>query len=135
MPPQHQHEAARYHEDPIPDSPSPLFCLFKLNQNGEMLVLCLDSISTLTWQQPNIHLPTVTWQQPGTPGPIKGAAWPLFSLLLLLLSLASFPLAPPPHSLPPSLHAVIAGLYFSTLSSSLPFSAPTTLSTSLPTPK
>ena len=58
---------------------------------------------------------------------------PPHSLVLLLL--AFFPLFPLcPHYLSASLHVVMAGLYFSTLSFSLPFSASTTLLTPLPIP-
>jgi hypothetical protein len=56
-----------------------------------------------------------------------------FYSLLLLLSLASWPLAPPLSTLaPPSFNVVMANLYFSILSASLPFSVSTTLLTSLP---
>jgi hypothetical protein len=51
-------------------------------------------------------------------------------LLCSCLSLASCPLVP--HSLPPSLHVVMASLYFSTLSFSLPSSASATLLIPLP---
>jgi hypothetical protein len=51
---------------------------------------------------------------------------PSLALLLLSCPLGLFP--------SPSLHMVMAGLYFSTLSFSLPFSASTTLLTPLPMP-
>ena len=34
------------------------------------LIFCLDSTPTVTWQQPDILLPTVTLQQPGRPSPL-----------------------------------------------------------------
>jgi hypothetical protein len=37
-----------------------IFFLFKLNQNGGMLVFCLDSTPTVTWQQSGMLLSTVT---------------------------------------------------------------------------
>jgi hypothetical protein len=59
----------------------------------------------------------------------------LFSCFSLALLGSSHPLSLP-HSLPPSLHVLMtmAGLYFCTLSFSLPFSASTTLLTPLPMP-
>jgi len=70
---------------------------------------------------------------------IKGGACPLLLLLFsldLLVPLASLMLLLSlSHFLPsPSLHVVMTGLYFYTLSHSLPFSASTTLSTSLSMP-
>jgi hypothetical protein len=88
----------------------------------------IPSVSILS----NLH-PTVTWQQPDRPGHYeRGCLPPPLSLLLLLLSLASCPVAPSLPPFPsPSLYVVMAGLYFSTLSLSLPFSASTTLLISL----
>ena len=96
-----------------------------------LLVLCLDSTPTVTRQQPGMLLPTVTWQQSGRPGPLlKGllapsslsysclslASYSCFSLISFLPSWA-FPF---PSPSPPSLHVVIASLYFSSLCLSLP---------------
>jgi hypothetical protein len=48
----------------------------------KLLVFCLDSTPTVTWQQPGMLLPTVTWVAQPT---IKGAAYPLLTLLPLTL--------------------------------------------------
>jgi hypothetical protein len=58
-----------------------------------VLVFCLDSTPTVTWQQSGMLLPTVTWQRPGKPSTIKGGCLPP-PLLLLVLFLTSYPLAP-----------------------------------------
>ena len=61
-----------------------------------LLVFCLDSTPTVTWQHPGVLHPTVIWQQPGRPGPLlKGLFAPpslFYSLILASLSfLLGFP--------------------------------------------
>jgi hypothetical protein len=100
------------------------------------LVFCLDSTPTATWQQPGIASPQSTGNnQVGLAHHQRGCLPPLSSLTLLLLPLSlSLVLLHLlfPHSLPQTFHAAMAGLYFSTLSLSLPFSTSTTLMSPLP---
>ena len=85
-----------------------------------LLVFCLDST------------PMVTWQRPGRPSTIKGGCLPP-PLLLLVLFLTSYPLAPSlpiPLPLSPCGHGWPPLLY----SPSQPFLASTILLTPLPMP-
>ena len=116
-----------------------------------MLLFCLDSIPTDTWQQPGMLCHTVNWQQPHRPGPLyKGLRDPLLPLLhscsitlLLLLPFScllptcspSLPIAFPPthynlgHG-QPLLHIysiLISAFIWLLLSPSLCFSLTTTL--------
>ena len=82
-------------------------CLRGSNPMELLLVFCLDST------------PTVTWQQPGRPTYYKGAAWPLLPLLLLLPACFSLALLDSPSILPfshflgtlPNLYPLLSATY------------------------
>ena len=101
-------------------------------ENRVLLGFCLSSIPQFPGNSPSPQLPGNS--QIGL-GYYKRSFSPLLSLCSLTLASLSCLLAPPlipsPSPLSPCGHA---GLYFSTLSFSLPFSASTTLLTPLPMP-
>ena len=78
-------------------------------QHPRLLVFCLDSIPTVTWQQPGMLLPTITWLHPGRSAHYKrGCLSPPPSLTLLLLPLlllpSCFPSLPTHFSISPCGH-------------------------------
>jgi hypothetical protein len=102
-----------------------------------LLVFCLDSTPTDTWQHPGLLLPTVNWQQPGRHGSLQMGLLGDSSLSFSLVSLTLASLLPTLSQFSSllSLHSYGQTLLLtSLLSFSLPFSDSTTLLTPLPMP-
>ena len=55
-----------FHSLSLPSAES-CVAISHLGQHPKLLVFCLDSTPTVTWQQPGMLLPTVRWQKLGRP--------------------------------------------------------------------